>query len=696
MYHLRWHSMPSMSLVMMLPLHLTHWTTEEMPSSSIKVLRRLVQHYSRFALHFGPPANGTPRSQRASTCHCWRHGWHQGLLQVLESCWLDPRSSCHTPNELNGKALWDFEKLRWHAHCFGKFRTEQSKLLCTSNRHTHTHTQYNCITFPDKNYPPRWMTSEDSNRCRFYQRGHLVLLLLQGICRTASSCRSNTTSRAGRKGAAKFNLPHCGYLGWDHWSHSLEHTYQWSLYSRTWDLRFPRSPPRLFFWILLHTDYEILQDISGTVWRVFEGMLSHMLSLDLQSIYNIFSSSIFKFCWPVCSPFVFIFPCWQRQKKPLHIFSWQKFLLDGKANPRLDIVVQTINHCSVNVVHFAIVFLAIFLCYAFAGHFLLGHKNKGWDSMLGSLFMLWSTELSMADVFDFSVPVQAVCYFWSFSYQILVQQVMLNMLYCIVFDSYAFVKTRAGAPLTLYAQIRDAAATARETRGFVNLYTLIVQLEDLSNVRGKRHTPFVAQPVFVWVPGDSIGVSACYPPVSPGYANDFDPGRWFSGASQRGGHSKITETCFWTWWNDQSQCWSWASKGSLVVAEKLRSWRFFGSWKLSYWKANLPNAAQKRSGNLPLIQPNHVRTWTSLKAVSGPTLCTIFQSPLHSWRFLETRMLIEMTLASGIPADEDSRLRAREVGRDWAITVGCDSCNRWESWEQFWWTKLCHFLWTLL
>lgn len=118
---------------------LTHWNTEEMPSSSIKVLRRLVQHYSRFALHFGPPPNGTPRSQRASTCHCWRHGWHQGLLQVLESCWLDPRSSCHTPNELNGKALWDFEKLRWHAHCFGKFSTEQSKLLCTSNRHTHTH-----------------------------------------------------------------------------------------------------------------------------------------------------------------------------------------------------------------------------------------------------------------------------------------------------------------------------------------------------------------------------------------------------------------------------------------------------------------------------------------------------------------------------------------------------------------------------
>ena len=103
--------------------------------------------------------------------------------------------------------------------------------------------------------------------------------------------------------------------------------------------------------------------------------------------------------------------------------------------------------------------------------------------MLGSLFVLWSSQLQMQDVFDFSDSVQAVCYLWSLTYQILVQQVMLNMLYCIVFDSYAYVKTRAGAPVTLYAQIRDAAATARETRGFVNLYTLIVQLEEGSDVK---------------------------------------------------------------------------------------------------------------------------------------------------------------------------------------------------------------------
>ncbi|CAE7523171.1 pkd2 [Symbiodinium microadriaticum] len=149
-----------------------------------------------------------------------------------------------------------------------------------------------------------------------------------------------------------------------------------------------------------------------------------------------------------------------------------------QANPRLDVVVQTIVHCSVNVAHFAIVFFAIFCSYAFAGHFLLGHKIRGWSTMLGSLFNCWSSSLNADMVQDFSIPVQVVCFVWTLTYQVLVQQVMLNMLYCIVFDSYYSIKGAAGKPLTLYQQIQGAIATARETRGFVEMWILIVQMED--------------------------------------------------------------------------------------------------------------------------------------------------------------------------------------------------------------------------
>ncbi|CAE7198729.1 pkd2 [Symbiodinium natans] len=155
-----------------------------------------------------------------------------------------------------------------------------------------------------------------------------------------------------------------------------------------------------------------------------------------------------------------------------------KFFKSFQANPRLDVVVQTIVHCSVNVAHFAIVFFAIFCSYAFAGHFLLGHKIKGWSTMLGSLFMCWSSSLNADMVQDFSIPVQVVCFVWTLTYQVLVQQVMLNMLYCIVFDSYYSIKGASGKPLTLFQQIKGAAATARETRGFVEMWILIVQLED--------------------------------------------------------------------------------------------------------------------------------------------------------------------------------------------------------------------------
>ncbi|CAE7474451.1 PKD2 [Symbiodinium natans] len=54
-----------------------------------------------------------------------------------------------------------------------------------------------------------------------------------------------------------------------------------------------------------------------------------------------------------------------------------RFFKSFQANPWLDVVVQTLVHCTPNVAHFFLVFSAIFTCYAFAGHFLLGNVLKG-------------------------------------------------------------------------------------------------------------------------------------------------------------------------------------------------------------------------------------------------------------------------------------------------------------------------------
>lgn len=167
-----------------------------------------------------------------------------------------------------------------------------------------------------------------------------------------------------------------------------------------------------------------------------------------------------------------------------HLFVINLFVLMGKffksfrANPRLDIVILTLANCSMNFVHFFIVFFALFVCFAAAGFFLLGNKMFGFRIVMASLFTCWRSGVGMDTLEDMKVGVQQVAYAWTLLYQILVQILTLNMLIGIVFDSYAVVKKEAGEPDTLWRQVRVALKRASETRTHISLYELIVQMED--------------------------------------------------------------------------------------------------------------------------------------------------------------------------------------------------------------------------
>eukprot|EP00930_Biecheleria_cincta_P025794 TRINITY_DN18301_c0_g1_i1.p1 TRINITY_DN18301_c0_g1~~TRINITY_DN18301_c0_g1_i1.p1 ORF type:complete len:925 (-),score=139.24 TRINITY_DN18301_c0_g1_i1:15-2789(-) len=167
-----------------------------------------------------------------------------------------------------------------------------------------------------------------------------------------------------------------------------------------------------------------------------------------------------------------------------HLFVINLFVLMGKffksfrANPRLDIVIATLANCSMNFVHFFIVFMALFVCFAAAGFFLLGPQMFGFRMFTASLYSCWRSGVGFDTLEDMRIGVQQVAYCWTLLYQILVQILTLNMLIGIVFDSYAVVKAAAGEPDTLWRQVRIALKRARETRTHVSLYELIVQMED--------------------------------------------------------------------------------------------------------------------------------------------------------------------------------------------------------------------------
>mmetsp|Transcript_27043 Transcript_27043/g.48881 ORF Transcript_27043/g.48881 Transcript_27043/m.48881 type:complete len:917 (+) Transcript_27043:67-2817(+) len=155
-----------------------------------------------------------------------------------------------------------------------------------------------------------------------------------------------------------------------------------------------------------------------------------------------------------------------------------KFFQSFKANPRLDIIVQTMQNCFVDVVHFFIVFGAIFACYGFSGHFMYGATGKNWSTTAGALWERWTSSVGMGTHDALPGAVQVLSYGWSLSYDFIVSSLVLQMLVGLVFAAYYKVKGKAGDAVTIVQQVRKALATARLTRSFVSLQTIIVAMED--------------------------------------------------------------------------------------------------------------------------------------------------------------------------------------------------------------------------
>ncbi|CAE7593001.1 pkd2 [Symbiodinium pilosum] len=155
-----------------------------------------------------------------------------------------------------------------------------------------------------------------------------------------------------------------------------------------------------------------------------------------------------------------------------------RFFKSFQANPWLDIVVQTLVHCTPNVAHFFLVFSAIFTCYAFAGHFLLGNVLKGYSNAQSALFSRYRSSVGSGDLQELPIAQQVLGYSWVLSYQLLVGSLILSMLIGIVFGSYYAVQSATRKPMTLWTQVRKAFQTAAETRSYLSLWSLIVLMED--------------------------------------------------------------------------------------------------------------------------------------------------------------------------------------------------------------------------
>eukprot|EP00931_Biecheleriopsis_adriatica_P039745 TRINITY_DN22724_c0_g1_i1.p1 TRINITY_DN22724_c0_g1~~TRINITY_DN22724_c0_g1_i1.p1 ORF type:complete len:1024 (+),score=168.73 TRINITY_DN22724_c0_g1_i1:77-3148(+) len=159
-------------------------------------------------------------------------------------------------------------------------------------------------------------------------------------------------------------------------------------------------------------------------------------------------------------------------------FLMMKFFKAFKANRRLDVVIQTLVGSAVDVAHFMIVFLSIFLCYSWAGHTMFGFNHDGFSTLYKSMFTCWRSGIGMADLDDLNYVGQAIGYIYTLTYELLVLNLLLGILFGLIFEAYGRTKAEIGDAPTVYEQYTTSVQIMRKTANYLDEWDLLCSLVD--------------------------------------------------------------------------------------------------------------------------------------------------------------------------------------------------------------------------
>jgi len=170
-----------------------------------------------------------------------------------------------------------------------------------------------------------------------------------------------------------------------------------------------------------------------------------------------------------------------------------KFFKAFQANPRLQLVTNTLIQASDELFHFLIVFMAIFLGFSVSGHILFGDDllefssfshstDTAFRTLLGDFG--WYSDEAVSDKGLGSGMPHWMLAAWFCSYSTFVTLIILNMLLAIIMDHYTglvmHVRSASDAP-TIWKQTANYIQRARDTKGFIPFNTMLSRLRDKDN-----------------------------------------------------------------------------------------------------------------------------------------------------------------------------------------------------------------------
>mmetsp|Transcript_75659 Transcript_75659/g.133554 ORF Transcript_75659/g.133554 Transcript_75659/m.133554 type:complete len:980 (+) Transcript_75659:82-3021(+) len=155
-----------------------------------------------------------------------------------------------------------------------------------------------------------------------------------------------------------------------------------------------------------------------------------------------------------------------------------KFFNAFRANARTNVVIETLTTSAVDVGHFLMVFMAVFACFAWAAHVFIGGAEQGFSYLLRSLFFRWTSGMSVAKLDDLPWMGWIIGYSYTLFYEFLVSNLILGILFALIFEAYGKVQAASGSPPTMVQQVLESVRKMAATSDYVDAYELMIALED--------------------------------------------------------------------------------------------------------------------------------------------------------------------------------------------------------------------------
>jgi hypothetical protein len=162
-----------------------------------------------------------------------------------------------------------------------------------------------------------------------------------------------------------------------------------------------------------------------------------------------------------------------------------KFFKAFQANPRLDIVVKTLQTAAPDLAHFAVVFMVLLVAFASTAHLIFGMAIAEFRTQFRAIWQCWVILMGDFDLEGMRTAVYTTSFFyefwadfWFFAFTFIVLCVLLNMLLAIVMDTYSSVVGNCEGAMTFVQQLKAEVKAVKETRGHLDLWYLICEFED--------------------------------------------------------------------------------------------------------------------------------------------------------------------------------------------------------------------------